>query len=135
MTTVGVFAVIFDAEGRILCVRRTYGPQNWTTPGGRMEKGESPLDALEREVEEETGYIVGPGRVLGVYAAPFKDDLVLSIEAEICSQEPWKPNAEIAEIGFFAHDALPQPMHPFTERRILDAFERRVGILRVLKEA
>ena len=87
MTTIGVFAVIFDSERRVLCVRRAYGPQNWTTPGGRLESGESPGAALEREVWEETGYIVQAGRLLGAYAATFKDDLVLSIEAEIIEQE------------------------------------------------
>lgn len=133
MTTIGVFAAIFDDEGRILCVKRAYGPQNWTTPGGRMESGESPIVALEREVREETGYIVQAGRLMGAYAATFKDDLVLSIEAEIIGREVWEPNTEIAEVGFFAQDALPQPMHPFTAARIQDAFEGRIGIIRVLK--
>ncbi len=72
-----------------------------------MESGESPIAALEREVLEETGYIVRAGRLLGAYAATFKDDLVLSIEAEVIGREAWEPNSEIAEVGFFAPDALP----------------------------
>ena len=83
MPTVGVFAAIFDERKRILCVKRSYGPRNWTTPGGRIENAESPVEALEREVEEETGYVVQATRVLGVYSATFKDDLVLSIEAKL----------------------------------------------------
>jgi 8-oxo-dGTP diphosphatase len=133
MPTVGVFAAIFDSGGRVLCVKRAYGPQNWTTPGGRMESSESPIVALEREVREETGYIVRAGRLLGVYAATFKDDLVLSIEAEIIRRETWEPNTEIAEVGFFAQDALPQPMHAFTAVRIRDAFEGRTGVIRVFE--
>lgn len=133
MTTIGIFAAIFDDKGRILCVKRAYDPQNWTTPGGRMESGESPVAALEREVREETGYVVRAGRLLGAYAATFKDDLVLSIEAKIIGREAWEPDTEIAEVGFFAQDALPQPMHPFTATRIRDAFEGRVGMIRVLK--
>ena len=132
MTTIGVFAAILDNEGRILCVKRAYGPKNWTTPGGRVESGESPIAALEREVLEETGYIVRAGRLLGAYAATFKDDLVLSIEAEIIEREAWEPNAEIAEVSFFVQDTLPQPMHPFTAMRIWDAFEKRIGVIRVL---
>ena len=134
MTTIGVFAAIFDDERRILCVKRAYGPQNWTTPGGRMESGESPIAALEREVREETGYIVRAGRLLGVYAATYKDDVVLSIEAEIIGREAWEPNGEISEVGFFAQDALPQPMHSFTAARICDAFEGQTGIIRVINE-
>lgn len=133
MTTIGVFAAIFDDEGRILCVKRAYGPQNWTTPGGRMESGESPIVALEREVREETGYIVQVERLLGAYAATFKDDLVLSIEAKIIGREAWEPNTEIAKVGFFTQDTLPQPMHPFTATRIRDAFEGQTGVIRVLE--
>lgn len=40
--SVGVFAVIFDEQKRILCVKRNYGPKNWTTPGGAIDKDESP---------------------------------------------------------------------------------------------
>lgn len=134
MTTIGVFAEIFDSERRILCVKRAYGPQNWTTPGGRLESGESPGAALEREVQEETGYVVRAGRLLGAYAATYKDDLVLSIEAEIIGREAWEPNAEIAEVSFIALDALPQPMHPFTITRIRDAVEGCVNVIRVLSK-
>lgn len=98
-----------------------------------MDSGESPIAALEREVLEETGYVVCAGRLVGVYAATFKDDLVLSIEADIVGREAWEPNSEIAEVGFSPKDALPQPMHSFTATRIRDAFEGRTGIIRVLE--
>ena len=57
MPTVGVFAAIFDERGRILCVRTNYALKGWTTPGGRVESGESPLDALTREVREEVSFV------------------------------------------------------------------------------
>jgi 8-oxo-dGTP diphosphatase len=50
MATLGVFAAIMDENERILCVRLNYATYAWTTPGGRVELGESPLDALKREV-------------------------------------------------------------------------------------
>jgi len=131
--SVGVFAAIFDEQRRILCVKRNYGPKNWTTPGGAVDKGESPLEAFKREVREETGYLVKPTRLIGVYSAPFKNDLVLSIEAEIVSRKEWQPDGEINEVKFFSRDELPQPMHSFTLTRIQDAFEGKTGIIRVFK--
>jgi ADP-ribose pyrophosphatase YjhB (NUDIX family) len=135
MTTIGVFAAIFDSQRRILCVKQNYGPRGWTTPGGRLESGESPIEALVREVHEETGYLVQAKRLLGVYSATFKDDIVLSIEAEIVGQTSWEANDEIAELGFFAKNELPRPMNPRTALRIEDAFAGQVGIIRVFSEA
>ena len=74
MPTVGVFAAIFDAQGHILCVKLNYGRLSWMTPGGRVEAGESPVAALIREIHEESGYHAQVERLVGVYAAPFKDD-------------------------------------------------------------
>ena len=133
MHTVGVFANIFDPEGRILCVKRNYGPRNWTTPGGRLEKGESPLAALEREVLEETGYRIAPQQLVGIYANVYKDDVVISICACIVGQEEWSPNGEIAEIGFFSQDRLPEPMSANTLTRIRDAFAGKSGVVRAFE--
>lgn len=91
MPTVGVFAASFDDAGRILCVKQEYGPRRWTLPGGRMETGESVPDALRREVLEETGYVIEPGRLIGVSSAPSRDDVVLFLEATIIDREAWQP--------------------------------------------
>jgi len=133
MPTVGVFAAIFDDQERILCVKLNYGPRSWTTPGGRVEAGESPVAALIREIHEESGYHAQVACLVGVYAAPFKDDIVLMMTATIIDSDRWEPNSEIAQIGFFACDALPEPMNPRVQRRIVDAFAGRSGILHVFE--
>jgi ADP-ribose pyrophosphatase YjhB (NUDIX family) len=133
MPTVGVFAAIFDARGHILCVKLNYGPLYWTTPGGRVEAGESPVAALIREVHEESGYHVHVGHLVGVYAAPIKDDLVLMMTATITGSDGWRPDEEIAQIGFFAPDALPEPMSPRVRRRIHDALSGCAGVLHVFE--
>ncbi|HEX8035977.1 MAG TPA: NUDIX hydrolase [Ktedonobacterales bacterium] len=133
MPTVGVFASIIDIHGRMLCVKQNTGSRKWTLPGGRMETGESPIEALIREVREETGYHVKIGDLIGVYSTPAKDNVVLSFVAQVVGRSPWRPTGEIAEIGFFGRDELPQPMRQRTRERIADAFAGQRGVVRVFE--
>src|SRR5215831_9896594 len=56
-------ALIFDRTGRLLILKPTY-KSGWTIPGGIMEAdGESPWEACQREVREETGIAVSHGRL------------------------------------------------------------------------
>jgi 8-oxo-dGTP diphosphatase len=67
-----VGAVIKDDVGRLLLIKRGHEPGKglWSVPGGRIEDGESDADALVREVREETGLIVAPGRLIGSVHRP-----------------------------------------------------------------
>jgi ADP-ribose pyrophosphatase YjhB (NUDIX family) len=58
---VGVGAVVVD-QGRVLLVRRGTEPLkgHWSIPGGLVELGERLLDAIVREIAEETGLVVEP---------------------------------------------------------------------------
>jgi ADP-ribose pyrophosphatase YjhB (NUDIX family) len=64
-----VSAVIFDRQRRVLLQQRADGGQ-WGLPGGSLEIGESLREAVTREVHEETGLTVAPGRLIGVYSRP-----------------------------------------------------------------
>lgn len=57
--------LITDAVGRILLVEPVY-KDTWEIPGGSVEADESPRDAAGREVKEELGLSVSPGRLLVV---------------------------------------------------------------------
>jgi ADP-ribose pyrophosphatase YjhB (NUDIX family) len=60
-------AVVRDADGRLLLIRRRHDPSAglWSIPGGRVEPGELPEQAAAREVLEETGLAVSVGALLG----------------------------------------------------------------------
>jgi ADP-ribose pyrophosphatase YjhB (NUDIX family) len=64
-----VTALMYDDRGGLLLVRQRDGGV-WSTPGGVMEPDETPADAAVREAWEETGLMVDPRRVFGVYGGP-----------------------------------------------------------------
>ena len=64
-----VTGIIFDDRDRILLVRQS-ADGIWSAPGGVIEPGETPADAVVREVWEETGLHSAPVRLFGVYGGP-----------------------------------------------------------------
>jgi len=66
---VAASAVVLDAEGRILMLRRT-DSGNWALPGGAMEIGESLPACAVREVREETGLDIEITGLVGTYTDP-----------------------------------------------------------------
>src|ERR1700751_6317128 len=71
---VGVGAIIIK-DGRVVLVKRAHPPiqGQWSIPGGVLEVGELVRDAAVREAREETGLIVEPGELLGVYDRILRD--------------------------------------------------------------
>jgi 8-oxo-dGTP diphosphatase len=76
-----VGAVIKDARGRLLLIKRGHEPGAglWSLPGGRVEPGETDAEALVREMREETGLVVEAGRLVGSVRRPAGDGDVLDI--------------------------------------------------------
>jgi 8-oxo-dGTP pyrophosphatase MutT (NUDIX family) len=62
----GVAAIVRDVEGRVLFIRRSDNGR-WGLPAGAIDPGETPAEAVAREVKEETGLTVRPTRVAGVF--------------------------------------------------------------------
>lgn len=55
---VGVTGIIFNSKNEILLFKHTYRKIPWNLPGGYLKGKEHPREGLEREIEEESGFIV-----------------------------------------------------------------------------
>jgi ADP-ribose pyrophosphatase YjhB (NUDIX family) len=103
---VGVTAVIFDSEHRILLGKSTYQKFHpWGMPGGGLEYGENAEEAVVREVFEETSLVVKLEKLLMIKTfAPDKFILyyLCAVESGI-----FQPSDEVAQAEYFSLEQLP----------------------------
>jgi len=122
MPSLGAFAVIFDSSANVLLCHRT-DRDMWNLPGGRVEIGETPSDAVVREVLEEVGLRVRVQRLIGVYSVPRKKDLVFSFQcAPIGGVLGTSDEAD--RVGWFSRTSIPGNTLPRHIERIEDAYAR-----------
>src|SRR5690348_17082318 len=71
---IGVGSIIIE-DDRVVLVKRAHPPiqGQWSIPGGVLEVGEFVREAAVREAQEETGLIVEPGELLGVFDRVLRD--------------------------------------------------------------
>jgi ADP-ribose pyrophosphatase YjhB (NUDIX family) len=114
-------AVIRD-QGRILLLRRSDNGK-WALPGGAIDPGEHPAQALVREVREETGLHVRPTRVLGVVGAarhtyPNGDQVEVIVTVFACDVVGGALeccDGEAVELRYFDPGALPELMTQYPQ--------------------
>ncbi|MEN0085477.1 MAG: NUDIX hydrolase [Leifsonia sp.] len=63
---VAAYGVITEGDRILLAHWNEGGKSGWTLPGGGIDPGEDPADALLREIAEETGYLAEGGELLGI---------------------------------------------------------------------
>lgn len=104
---VGVTGIFFDKEKKILLVKHTYrGEGRWSLPGGYAKAGEHPKETLEREVKEETGYIVSADEKLKIRTD--RDTARLDITyVGVFVGGIFTPSHEVKEAKLFKFDDLP----------------------------
>lgn len=119
--TLGAQGMVLDADNRLLLVRHTYRP-GWHMPGGGVEKGETVLNALSRELFEEAGIeLTGPPRLFSIYAnfrAFPSDHIALFVVRDWRQAHVPEPNREIIAQCFAARDALPEGTITAVPRRL-----------------
>jgi len=110
---VDVRGVVFNDEGQVLLVQEA-SDQKWTLPGGWADVGDTPKNAVEREIFEESGYTAEVVRLLGVYdrdnqGYPAHPDAIYKIcfLCKITGGEA-KTSHETSGVGWYDVDDLPE---------------------------
>jgi ADP-ribose pyrophosphatase YjhB (NUDIX family) len=104
----GVSAILRDAEGRVLLVRHSYGPDSWALPGGGHRRAEDPELAVRLEIREELGIGIEALEAIAtlqetISGAPH----TASLFAGIVTGEPRPDGREVIEARFFAYSEMP----------------------------
>lgn len=103
---VGVTGLVFNSNREVLLFKHTYRPHAWSLPGGYLKSGEHPREALEREIEEESGFIVSIDESLKTRTDRATARLDLCYTGIFIGGD-FKPTHEVSNYGFFALDKLP----------------------------
>ena len=123
--TLGVRAVVTDADGRVLLVKHTY-LAGWWLPGGGVDRGETTQAAAVREAWEEAGVVARtPPRLISIHSNErfFRGDHVVVYGIDDFDLVDRTSHGEIAEIGWFAPDALPEDARRSTRARLAEIFD------------
>jgi len=103
---VGVTGIIFNKKHEVLLLKHSYRQTAWSLPGGYMKAKEHPKEALEREIREESGYVVSADEQLKLRTDRDTARLDICLIGTYIGGDFVK-SAEVVEAGFFTFENLP----------------------------
>jgi 8-oxo-dGTP pyrophosphatase MutT (NUDIX family) len=124
--SLGVRGIVIDADDKVLLLRHGY-VSGWHFPGGGVEVGETCLESLNRELEEEARIAIeGPPVLHGLFLntqTSRRDHVAAYVvrSFRILGERP--PDWEIAEARFFPRLALPEGTTRATRARLAEIFD------------
>jgi len=126
-----VGAIIHDHNGRLLLQEKSSG-EAWSLPAGGIELGETPQQAVAREVMEETGYAVAVHAILGVfggreyrYTYPSGDQVeyvATLFQCRIIGGCGVPTDDETKSIQYFSRDEMPELALPYPKEALFRRF-------------
>jgi len=121
---------LITSGSEILLVRHTYGPRAWDLPGGAMKRGELPLHAARREMEEELGLGHAAWRVAGELRGSdsFRHDVIHCFRADLPDSTVRPDPVELAATRWFDPDALPSELAHYVRPVLEQAVPATGGI-------
>jgi len=124
-------AALIEHDGSLLLDRRI-DPPGWALAAGTVDEGESIVDALRREVAEETGLRVASSELFGVFSDPSRivryadgNTYRTVTIAFVVSPEPFdelRPSSETSELRFVPSEELGQYELIATHRPIVELY-------------
>jgi ADP-ribose pyrophosphatase YjhB (NUDIX family) len=124
--SLGVRAIVIDADDRVFLVRHGY-VSGWHFPGGGVEVGETCLESLTRELKEEAQIAIeGSPALHGLFLntqSSRRDHIAVYVVRSFRVLGERGPDWEIAEARFFPRLALPEGTTRATRARIAEIFD------------
>ena len=119
---VAVSGLISHPDGKILLIRSPR--RGWEFPGGQVEAGENLIEALQREIQEETGVTATIGQLVGVYSnikSPTK--LMFGFLGDYVCGELTTSDESLETEWVARHSALQRVSHPAIYDRMKDMLD------------
>lgn len=115
---IGANGIVINERGQVLLIQRD-DTRTFAPPGGGLDMGELPTTAVAREVKEETGLIVHPVRLVGVYFWHTGSESYLMFSFR-CIKRGGEitPSPESPRVGYVNYQELPRQMARFHRQRI-----------------